>query len=261
MFHKASVENIIERALRRKLENYNPEPSHMPFHTRLLGTDRMALYSFIHSLSTNFGTAIFEQVAKTIAVGVFDDVFLGHKISTPLASGAQEAITEIMNDLTGGISNPNHSSEVARISVRSQSGYPVSKRLRNVDIFLSNKNEVFLFDLKTAKPNISGFEKYKQDMLEWVAAILYDNPNVEVRIIVAIPYNPYEPEPYKRWTLRGMLETENQSQLMVGAEFWNFLAGGDDIYQDLLDCFENVGCRMREEIDDYFKNLGKRRYI
>lgn len=67
MFEKKSVENIIESALRRKLENYNPEPAHMPFHTRLLRKDRMALYSFIHSLSTNFGTAIFEQMAKEIA--------------------------------------------------------------------------------------------------------------------------------------------------------------------------------------------------
>ena len=261
MFDSQSVENIIERALRRKFQNYKPEPAHMPFHTRLLGKDRMALYSFIHSLSTNFGTAIFEQVAQSIAIGSFDDVSLGRKISTPFSSGAQEAITEIMNGLTGGNANPDHSLEMTRISGRAQAGYPVKKTMRKVDVFLSNENEVFLFDLKTAKPNISGFEKHKQDMLEWAAAILYNNPNVKVRIIIAIPYNPYEPEPYKRWTLRGMLETENQSQLMVGEEFWNFLAGGDDIYQDLLDCFENVGCRMREEIDEYFESLGERRFI
>ena len=134
------------------------------------------------------------------------------------------------------------------------------KRLRKVDVFLSTDNTLFLIDLKTAKPNISGFEKYKQDMLEWAASALYQKQDANVRIIVAIPYNPYEPEPYSRWTLRGMLEIENQSQLMVGEEFWNFLAGQQDIYQDLLDCFENVGCRMRDEIDDYFKELGERRY-
>jgi hypothetical protein len=32
----------------------------MPFHARLLGQDRMALFSFIHSLNTNFGTSINE---------------------------------------------------------------------------------------------------------------------------------------------------------------------------------------------------------
>ena len=97
-------------------------------------------------------------------------------------------------------------------------------------------------------------------MLEWAASILYQSQGADVRIIVAIPYNPYEPEPYRRWTLRGKLEIENQSQLMVGEELWNFLAGGQEIYQDLFDCFENVGCRLREEIDDYFDEIDDRRY-
>jgi len=39
----------------------------MPFHYRLLGRDRMALFSFIHSLNTTFGTSIFEPVAETLA--------------------------------------------------------------------------------------------------------------------------------------------------------------------------------------------------
>ena len=39
----------------------------MPFHTRLLGTDRLALYSFIHSLNTNSGTSVFEPVAVALA--------------------------------------------------------------------------------------------------------------------------------------------------------------------------------------------------
>ena len=258
MFERESIENIVESALRRKLENYNPEPAHMPFHTRLLRKDRMALYSFIHSLSTNFGTAIFEQ-AKEIADGVFDKVKLQHKIVGRFSSGAQKAITEIINGLSSGKREPNHAEETAQISAHAQLGKPITKRLRSVDIYLTKGNSVFLLDLKTAKPNVGGFEKHKQDMLEWAAAILYDNPNLELRTIIAIPYNPYEPKPYTRWTLRGMLEIANQSQLMVGREFWNFLAG-KDVYSDLLHCFENVGYRMSQEIDDYFKRIGRRRY-
>ncbi len=62
-----SIEKIIEDSLRKKLETYNPEPAVMPFHTRLLGKDRLALYSFIHSINTNFGTSIFEPVAVELA--------------------------------------------------------------------------------------------------------------------------------------------------------------------------------------------------
>ena len=261
MFDAARVENTIELALRRKFENYNPEPSHMPFHTRLLGKDRMAVYSFIQSLNTNFGTAIFENVARDIATGEFDEVALQRRIDGALTDAAQSEITAIMNGLTEGTRAPNHSDEMRRIREAAGRGKPARKRLRKVDLYLSKANTIFLIDLKTAKPNVSGFEKHKQDMLEWMAAALRRDNGADARVIVAIPYNPYAPKPYSRWTLRGMLEIENQSQLMVGEEFWNFLAGGDEIYQDLLDCFENVGRRMRHEIDERFRQIAERRYI
>ena len=61
------VENVLKNGLRNKFKSYNPEPAAMPFHTRLLGKDRLALFSFIQSLNTNFGTSIFEPVALVLA--------------------------------------------------------------------------------------------------------------------------------------------------------------------------------------------------
>ena len=259
MLNKDSIETIIEQALRNKLANYNPEMAHMPFRTGLLEKDRMALYSFIHPLFTNFGTAIFERIALEIARREFDEVILQRQLSGELSSGAQEAITGIMDVLSAGMAWPNHRAEMAKLLEVARSGRKVTKRMRKVDIYLAKGNDRFLIDLKTAKPNIKSFRKYKQDMLEWAASLLYQDPNANVRIIVGIPYNPYEPEPYRRWKMCGMLEIENQSQLMVGPELWNFLAGGD-IYQSLLDCFEAVGYRMRDEIDRYFNGLEQQRY-
>ena len=61
-----SAEVTIKESLRKKFQNYNPESKNMPFQYRLLGKDRMALYSFIHSLNTNFGTSIYEPVAEAL---------------------------------------------------------------------------------------------------------------------------------------------------------------------------------------------------
>jgi len=52
------IEQVLRDSLRHKFQNYKPEPASMPFHTRLLGKDMLALFSFIHSLNTNFGTSI-----------------------------------------------------------------------------------------------------------------------------------------------------------------------------------------------------------
>jgi len=58
------IEITKENSIKYKLNSYKPETINMPFHYRLLGKDRMALFSFIHSLNTTFGTSIFEPVAE-----------------------------------------------------------------------------------------------------------------------------------------------------------------------------------------------------
>ena len=67
-----------------------------------------------------------------------------------------------------------------------------------------------------------------------------------------MPYNPFEPEPYKSWQLRGMLDLDHE--LLVGKAFWDFV-GGDGAYEDLLDCFEAAGIILRPEIDAYFSKF------
>ena len=251
MLNITLIEETVVAVLRDKFRKYKPETTSMPFHTRLLGRDRMALYSFIHSLSTNFGTAIFEKIAVAIAMNTFDSAAAQQKVGRSMTTESQAAITTIMNGLSSGEIDPNHAKEMAILQETARLGRTVTKKLRAVDLLLCRGNARILIDLKTAKPNISDFEGYKQMMLEWAAATLHEHPEADVRTIIAIPYNPYEPEPYGRWTIKGMLEIQNQSQLMVGAEFWDFLAG-EPIYDELLACFERVGIRMRPEIDDYF---------
>lgn len=79
-----------------------------------------------------------------------------------------------------------------------------------------------------------------------------DKPNIKT--IVAIPYNPYEPEPYERWTLKGLFDLENE--VMVAEEFWDFLSG-KGTYEDLFNVFEKAGLELYEEIDTKMKEIGK----
>ena len=244
------IETILKSSLRHKFQNYNPEPAVMPFHTRLLGKDRLALYSFIHSLSTNFGTAIFEPVAVALAKENFKDAKAHIKSGQNISEGALFEIQRVMNKLETATSSPNKTNEIEAIRVVCQTGQVRKVKPTRVDLFLeTHSNEFYLFDIKTAKPNAGGFKEFKRTLLEWVATTLISNPDVKVNTLIAIPYNPYDPQPYNRWTMRGMLDLEQE--LMVGEEFWDFL-GGRGAYYDLLGCFERVGIELRDEIDEYF---------
>ncbi len=247
---KQHIEQIIIDALRIKIQNYNPEPAVMPFHTRLLGKDRLALYSFTHFLNTNFGTAIFEPVAVAIASPRFKVARHNVKTGQTLSTGSQQVIEEIMTSLETADAVPNKEAEVERIRAVCRSGNPIRVTLTKQDIFLeSHKGEIYLIDIKTAKPNKGSFQDLKRTLLKWCAVYLQENPKAVVHSIIAIPYNPYEPNPYKRWTAREMMDLDKE--LLVAESFWDFL-GGEGTYTDLLDCFERAGIAMRTEIDDYF---------
>ena len=247
---KQNVVIVLKNSLKHKFLNYNPEPSSMPFHSRLLGKDRMALFSFIHSLNTNFGTTIFEPVAKTIASANFQSATSQQVAGTKISSEAFLVIEHIMGGLTTATLSPNKPMEIDLIRAVCQKGEMKTVKLTKVDVKLISRNEeVYFMDIKTAKPNAGGFKEFKRTLLQWIAAYLADNPDAKVQSLIAIPYNPYEPEPYNRWTMRGMLDLPNE--LKVANEFWDFL-GGEGTYIQLLDIFEKVGIELRQEIDEYF---------
>lgn len=249
------IEEVLKVSLRNKFQHYHPEPASMPFHTRLLGKDRLALYSFIHSLNTNFGTSIFEPVGLALAKSGFKAAFSQVIAGDQISLEAQKAIQRIMDGLITAETAPDKLQEIETIRKVCRKGAMVKVKPTKVDLLMeSDAGEYFLFDIKTAKPNSGSFKEFKRTLLEWVAVFLANNPEAKVHTLIAIPYNPYEPEKYNRWTMRGMLDLEKE--LKVAEEFWDFL-GGNDTYKELLLCFERVGIELRKEIDEYFSRFNK----
>lgn len=250
---KHQIQCVISNCLRNKFKSYIPKDNYMPFHYRLLGKDRMALYSFMQSLLTTFGTSIFEPVAAALAKTKFAKVETQYVVGDCIYQKCHETIQNIINDLTIN-PKPNKIKELNMLNV-SLSGTLNKLKPAKVDLFVETESgEQYLFDLKTVKPNKGDFQKFKRTLLEWAGIIFTKNKNTKVHTLVAMPYNPYEPQPYQFWTLAGMLDLEEE--LMVAEKFWNFL-GGKDAYEELLDCFEKSGTELRPEIDEYFSKFNK----
>ncbi len=247
------IEDVIRACLRDKFLNYKPESNNMPFHYRLLGKDRMVLYSFIHSLNTAFGTSIFEPVAVALAKLRFKDAKRSVIAGNQISEEAHKVIQTMMDGLITGKKEPNKAEEIEAIREVCNKGKLNTVKPTKVDVLVvSQDDSIFLFDIKTAKPNIGNFKEFKRTLLEWVAAVLAQNPDAKINTLIAIPYNPYEPKPYERWTMKGLLDLD--SELKVADEFWDFL-GGEGCYNELLNCFERVGIELRPEIDAYFSKF------
>ena len=247
------IKEKIKDCMRAKFQSYNPETRYMPFHHHLLGKDRMALYSFIQSLNTTFGISIYEPVAVILARERFKVAETQVKPFDKISTEAHQQIQTIMDELAVGNRELDKPAETEEIRKICRTGTLDKVRLTQVDIWLKNhEGELFLIDLKTVKPNKGDFKEFKRTLLEWAAAELARDPEVVVNTMIGIPYNPYEPKPYERWTMKGMLDIEHE--VLIAEELWDFL-GGEGTYVDLLDAFEQAGIELRREIDSYFEKF------
>jgi len=248
------IKDYLVEKIRNKLTNYAPETKSMPFHFRLLGKDRMALFSFIQSVNTMLGTSIFEQIGKMIAepkakraVGQY------RELEGYISSEAVLKIDTILRDLRSALRKPDKGRETREILAVANKGKLGRKLKKRVDLFVEMEDRTeYYFEIKTAKPNINEFVGIKKQILDWIAMRGSIKPEANIKTIVAIPYNPYEPKPYERWTLQGLFDLSQE--VLVGSEFWNLL-GGENTYEDLLRVFEQAGLELYDEIDKKIKTI------
>jgi type II restriction enzyme len=246
---KQEISFLLKEKIRDKLKNYSPETQAMPFHFRLLGKDRMALYSFIHSVNTMLGQSIFEKVAEIIAAPNFDKAASQYNFKGHLSNKAVLEIDKIMLNLRSAKIQADEPAENQRIKIAANQGKLGNSRKARIDLFVFKKNTEYYFEIKTVKPNIDVFTKTKEKLLQWKAMRYSTNQDIAVKAYICIPYNPEAPNPYSRWTLQGLYDLKNE--VLVAEEFWDFL-GGKGTFEELLDIFEQTGIELREEIDKKF---------
>jgi len=222
----------------------------MPFHYRLLGKDRYAMFSFIQSINTTFGMSIWEQVAVILAKGGGNYAKRQYKLVGEIDNDTENLINEIYYKLRKGEIVSNKIDEIKQIREKIKKGKGKIDPDSVVDLFVKIKNEENYFDITSAKPNMKEFVALKLKLLRWTGLRLSQDKGIKVFTRLAIPYNPYHPEPYERWTLKGLYDLKN-NEILVGKEFWNFVAS-DNIYEELLDVFQEVGEELREGIDKKF---------
>jgi len=250
------IRTLLINIVRTKLREYKPETNHMPFHFRLLGRDRYTMFSFIQSMNTTFGISIWEQVAVILAEGAGFQAKRQYDLLGNIDPETEKLIQKIHYDLRASTRRVDKLEEINLIRKSIKKGTPKKDPDSRVDLFVKIDDEENYFDITSAKPNMKEFAALKLKLLRWTALRLSQDKNAKVFTRLAIPYNPYHPQPYQRWTLKGLYDLD-KGEILVGEEFWNFVAN-DDIYDELLDVFQEAGNELRKEIDRKFAQFRKR---
>ncbi|MBU2530159.1 MAG: TdeIII family type II restriction endonuclease [Elusimicrobia bacterium] len=250
---KSEIIKILVETVESKLKQYKPETKYAPFHHSLLGRDRYAMFSFIQSMNTTFGMSIWEQVAVILAKSAKYEAERQFDLLGSVDSKTEAVIRKIHHELRVGNTHADKNIETKLIKQAIKNGHENGDPDYRVDLFVKIKNVENYFDITSVKPNMKEFVSLKLKLLRWTALRLSIDKKAYVSTRLAIPYNPYFPEPYERWTLRGLYDLD-AGEILVGKEFWNFIAG-HEIYEDLIGAFNEAGERLRPKLDKKFSEF------
>lgn len=244
---KDALKELLSECIQEKIRKYNPETESKPFFEAIFSKRTVNLASLMQSFYTSFGTSIYEQMAVLLAkenANYFAErqhVLLG-KIDPATETLINNLHLEILR--TGNAGVKAEQIDIIRNSIIPATPNRDPESIVDVFIRMPSGSE-FYFDVTSAKPNIKEFRTLKKKLLRWVALRLSVDKSAKINTALAIPYNPYYPKPYARWTSGAIY---NSNELFVGPDFWNFVAA-ENIYDDLLKVFREVGEELRPIID------------
>ena len=247
---KNQITSLLEKKIEDKLKRYTRETSSMPFLTRLIqDSEKVAAYSFIHSIATTLGMSIYEDVSKIIAGESAKECFTKYDVGGVLSREQKSIIDDIVRKLRNGEKKVNHEQEVKQVLSASAKDGKAQKEGRIADFYMRRNGKEYYFEIKTVKPNIDVFTKSKTKLLEWVARC-----RSPIKVFLAFPYNPYHPQPYERFTEQGVLE--KGKEFLIGKEYWDFL-GGENTFEELLALFDAVGKKFKEKIRQKIQQVAR----
>lgn len=244
------IKSLLSEKIERKLKSYGRETTSMPFLARLIqDNEKIAAYSFIHSIATTLGMSIYEDVSVIIASEKSQECFRNYGVGGAISKDQKSTIANIVAKLRNGEIKASIEREIEEVLKASSENGEFQKSGSIADFYMKRDSMEYYFEIKTVKPNIDVFEKSKTKLLEWVA-----RRRKPINVYLAFPYNPYHPEPYSRFTEVGMMDSPND--FLVGDEYWNFI-GGENTFPELLKVFDEVGKEFKERLEQKFKEIAK----
>lgn len=249
---KEQIKVLLRKKIENKLKKYGRETTSMPFLSRLIQDDeKIAAYSFIHSVATTLGMSIYEDVSVIIASANCQECFRNYGVGGIISKEQKSVIARIITELRNGNRKSNIEKEMQEVVSASAKKGSFQKAGNIADLYLNKNGMEYFFEIKTVKPNIDVFEKSKTKLLEWIA-----RKRKPVKVFLAFPYNPYHPEPYSRFTETGMMNYPHD--LLIGEEYWNFI-GGENTFPELLKTFDEVGKEFKEKLSNKFQEIAKQK--
>ena len=160
------IKELLRDKLNNKLSKYSRETTSMPFLVKLMqDSEKVAAYSFIHSLATTLGMSVYEKISEIVALENYDDVEVGYDVEGEISDKENLVISKILQEIKSSSRIVDKNKEIGEILECDNGGDGRDMKIR-ADLFLRKGNDEYYIEIKTAKPNIDVFAKSKEKLLE-----------------------------------------------------------------------------------------------
>jgi hypothetical protein len=237
---KKQIADLVKAKVLAKLKNYKSETAYTPFFSAIFDRETIVMASIMTSLYTTFGMSIYEQMAVILAKEKGWVAERQYRLK-----GQIDPVTEALIEQLCRVGTPNKADELTKIRASIKPGNAVDDHEGVVDVYIRKPDGSELFvDITTVKPNLKEFRTLRRKMLRWAALRMSTDKNANVDTRIGIPYNPYHPEPYDRWTGS---KCDPKGDLLVQDDLWVAFAGRE-VFEELLDTFQVVGRDIKKEV-------------
>ena len=157
---KQEIQFLLEKKIDNKLKKYARESTSMPFLSRLIqDSEKVAAYSFIHSIATTLGMSIYEDVSVIITKNTAKECFRNYGIGGVLSKDQKSVISSIIAGLRNGERKANIAIETKEVLNASSDNGTYHKEGNKVDFYMLRNGKEYYFEIKTVKPNIRSEER------------------------------------------------------------------------------------------------------
>lgn len=203
--------------------------------------------SIVGGLETSLGTTLWEPLAKALALKNGFEV-VNENLESPvnIPANLSNTLQTILDERkrNNGVYNASSShKEIKRVCQsflnRPIDSFEPAPKGFGVDIWLKKNSVNYFFDTKTVQPNIGGYSKFVEQILNWYAFFYSRFPDQLAEARIVFPYNPHSGDFWDHTMGKGKpLEKDNEG--WVENQFWDFCTGLENTYGLIVESFNEL---------------------
>ena len=262
---KNRISEEIKKILLSRIESFpslDAQIRNAPFHAAILDCFKeklaplnieipylVAIASWLHGLNTSLGSG-FENISHILSGG-YKRKFSGPfrlKVKTSQASH----IENIIRELKAGRYLPNPQREEGLVLNYFPSESETDTLEFTVDCYIERRDEIIAIELKSVRPNSGEGRGEKQKILYGKAALQLLNPGKSIKYFLGFPFDPtssdamtYDKERFFDYLIE-FKKFFAHDEILIADELWNFLSGGRNTMQQILDVVTEAVVQVKE---------------